>query len=48
MRRKLRRLSRLLLPLLAILLVVAACNYLGDSLRDALDPRHAMHKEPVL
>ena len=33
---------------LAILLVVAACNYLGDSLRDALDPRHAMHKEPVL
>ena len=39
---------QLLPPGLAILLVVAACNYLGDSLRDALDPRHAMHKEPVL
>ena len=39
---------QMLPPGLAILLVVAACNYLGDSLRDALDPRHAMHKEPVL
>ena len=26
---------------MAILLVVAAFNFLGDSLRDAFDPKHA-------
>jgi nickel transport system permease protein len=32
--------SLMLAPGLAILIVVAACNFLGDSLRDALDPKH--------
>lgn len=31
---------QMLPPGIAILAVAAACNFLGDSLRDALDPRH--------
>jgi peptide/nickel transport system permease protein len=32
-----------LFPGIMIFLVVIAINYLGDGLRDALDPRHAFH-----
>jgi len=32
--------SLMLAPGLAILIIVAACNFLGDSLRDTLDPKH--------
>jgi nickel transport system permease protein len=36
--------AQMLAPGLAILLVVAAFNFLGDSIRDALDPKHMRHK----
>lgn len=37
--------TQMLAPGLAILIVVAAFNFLGDSIRDALDPKHYRHKE---
>ena len=40
--------EQMLPPGLTILLVVAAFNYLGDSLRDALDPWHHPTKEAAL
>lgn len=39
---------QMLPPGVAILLVVAACNFLGDSLRDALDPQHSPDGEVTL
>ncbi|HWR39862.1 MAG TPA: nickel/cobalt ABC transporter permease [Patescibacteria group bacterium] len=36
--------TQMLAPGLAILTVVAAFNFLGDSIRDALDPRHNQQK----
>lgn len=31
--------EQMLIPGMAIMVVVATCNLLGDSLRDVLDPR---------
>ncbi len=36
--------TQMLAPGLAILIVVAAFNFLGDSIRDALDPKHNQQK----
>lgn len=36
--------QQMLAPGLAILVVVAAFNFLGDSIRDALDPKYNRHK----
>lgn len=37
--------TQMLLPGIAILTVVAVFNYLGDSLRDAMDPKHVYKRE---
>lgn len=36
--------TQMIAPGLAILIVVAAFNFLGDSIRDALDPKHSRQK----
>ncbi len=39
--------TQMLAPGLAILVVVAAFNFLGDSIRDAMDPKHSQNKAVV-